>query len=156
MGDSSAAVAVAVVAAATAAVAVVAAAATVAATPLPQVLPLPTFRKLRARVLGIRADTEVLQDIIAMATPNHARVSRTVSPKLSREISPTSGRKRCRKLGARPRRAGGVSEHYNTLTSHRSPSSVADAIEHIAERIMVKAAEQATRVVDREANRTRK
>ena len=49
-----------------------------------------------------------------------------------------------------------VSEHYNTLTSHRSPSSVADAIEHIAERIMVKAAEQATRVVDREANRTRK
>ena len=67
-----------------------------------------------------------------------------------------SGRKRCRKLGARPRRAGGVSEHYNTLTSHRSPSSVADAIEHIAERIMVKAAEQATRVVDREANRTRK
>ena len=49
-----------------------------------------------------------------------------------------------------------LSEHYNTLTSHRSPSSVADAIEHIAERIMVKAAEQATRVVDREANRTRK
>ena len=49
-----------------------------------------------------------------------------------------------------------MSEHYNTLTSHRSPSSVADAIEHIAERIMVKAAEQATRVVDREANRTRK
>ena len=52
-----------------------------------------------------------------------------------------------------PKRAGGVSEHYNTFTS---PSSVADAIEHIAERIMVKAAEQATRVVDREANRTRK
>ena len=49
-----------------------------------------------------------------------------------------------------------MSEHYNTLTSHRSPSSVADAIEHIAERIMVKAAEQATRVVGREANRTRK
>ena len=43
-----------------------------------------------------------------------------------------------------------LSEHYNTLTSHRSPSSVADAIEHIAERIMVKAAEQATRVVDRD------
>ena len=43
-----------------------------------------------------------------------------------------------------------LSEHNNTLTSHCSPSSVADAIDHIAERIMAKAAEQATRVVDRE------
>ena len=46
-----------------------------------------------------------------------------------------------------------MSEHNNTLTSHCSPSSVADAIDHIAERIMAKAAEQ---VVDREADRTKK
>lgn len=49
-----------------------------------------------------------------------------------------------------------LSEHNNTLTSHCSPSSVADAIDHIAERIMAKAAEQATRVVDGEADRTKK
>ena len=49
-----------------------------------------------------------------------------------------------------------MSEHNNTLTSHCSPSSVADAIDHIAERIMAKAAEQATRVVDGEADRTKK
>ena len=49
-----------------------------------------------------------------------------------------------------------MSEHNNTLTSHCSPSSVADAIDHIAERIMAEAAEQATRVVDGEADRTKK
>ena len=124
-----------------------------------KVLALPAFRKLRARILGIRADTEVLQDIVAMAC-----VSRTASPKprrktspsLNRKISPMTNRGRCRKLDARPRRAGGVSEHNNTLTSHCSPSSVADAIDHIAERIVAKAAEQATRVIDMEADRTKK
>ena len=49
-----------------------------------------------------------------------------------------------------------LSEHNNTLTSHCSPSSVADAIDHIAERIVAKAAEQATRVIDMEADRTKK
>ena len=49
-----------------------------------------------------------------------------------------------------------VSEHNNTLTSHCSPSSAADAIDHIAERIVAKAAEQATRVIDMEADRTKK
>ena len=127
-------------------------------------LALPAFRKLRARILGIRADTEVLQDIVAMATANHACVARTASPKprrktspsLNRKISPMTNRGRCRKLDARPRRAGGVSEHNNTLTSHCSPSSVADAIDHIAERIVAKATEQATRVIDMEADRTKK
>ena len=49
-----------------------------------------------------------------------------------------------------------LSKHNNTLTSHCSPSSVADAIDHIAERIVAKAAEQATRVIDMEADRTKK
>ena len=51
-----------------------------------------------------------------------------------------------------------VPEHKlnNTLTSHCSPSSVADAIDHIAERIVAKAAEQAKRVIDMEADRTKK
>ena len=49
-----------------------------------------------------------------------------------------------------------LSEHNNTLTSHCSPSSVADTIDHIAERIVAKAAEQATRVIDMEDDRMKK
>ena len=45
----------------------------------------------------------------------------------------------------------------NTLTLHHSPSSVADAIRlHIAERIVAKAAEQATRAVDKEVDSSKK
>ena len=114
-----------------------------------KVLPLPVFRKLRARILGIRADTDVLQTMSATAHAATATSDATGRVNVARTISPTPGCKRYRKSDARPRRAGGVSERMNTSSSHRSPASVADAIEHIAERIVAKAAEQATYAVDR-------
>ena len=137
-----------------------------------KVLPLPVFRKLRARVAGDRPDMSIMAmlaqivptyrfDICnahsgrdAKHTPHNSK--RSLTPRRIFSPSPNRTERKSwpthRSSGARPRRAGGVSEHHiNHANKYQSPSSVASAIDDMAEAIVTKAAQKAKEAIENAA-----
>ncbi|MEC7492927.1 MAG: hypothetical protein VYB01_08585, partial [Pseudomonadota bacterium] len=139
-----------------------------------KVLPLPVFRKLRARVAGDRPDMSVmamLAQVIptyrgidssnehfrhdALHTPRNAK--RSLTPRRIFSPSPKRSERRpshrsSSSSSARTRRAGGVSElpKYNVI-KYQSPASVATAIDDMADAIVTKATQKAKEAIENAA-----
>ena len=115
-----------------------------------KVLPLPTYRKLRARVAGDRPDAE-LTAMLAQIVHDTRSNTCALMP-IERDRHGQKHVSRAGSPGARTRRAGGVSELPNS-TSYRSPVSVATAIDDMAETIVVRATQRAKEAIAKAGHR---
>ncbi len=115
-----------------------------------KVLPLPTYRKLRARVAGDRPDAELTAMLAKIVHDTRSGVSAPMP--IEQDLHGQGRVHHTGSSGARTRRAGGVSE-LPSPTPQRLPVAIATVIDDMAKTIVARATLRAKCAIQKATHR---